>query len=97
MSKSIVWIAAFGAATIIACALPSVPAPACTTASPKPINETWKPSTIREKGVTITIFTGPVDRLGALQIASGPSRALWFPDHNTSDIARFKLTGKVTV
>jgi streptogramin lyase len=98
MSKNPMFrIAAVAAATIIACGLPLVPAPACTTASPKPVVETWKPSTITEKGVKITIFTGPVDRMGELQIASGPGRALWFPDHTTSDIARFELTGKVTV
>jgi streptogramin lyase len=96
MFKNVIaWVVAV--CTITACALPSVPASACTSASPKPTVETWKPSTIREKGVAITIFTGPIDRGGELQIASGPGRALWFPDHNTSDIARFQLTGKVTV
>lgn len=94
--KFIAWVAT-GTATIIACWVPSVPASACATASPKPTVESWKPATIREKGVAITIFTGPVDRGGELQIASGPGRALWFPDHTTSDIARFQLTGKVTV
>lgn len=95
--RSIVNILTLSVATIIACGSALVPAQACRSASPKPIVETWKPATFARRGVMITIFTGPVDRGGELQIAAGPARTVWFPEHNSSDIARFQLAGRVTI
>ena len=98
MFKSAVARVSSGAAAIlVASLLPTPAAAACATAAPMPIVEKWKPHIFTKKHLTITIFTGPVERGGDLQIASGPGGALWFAAPAASAIGRFQLTGKVTL
>jgi hypothetical protein len=56
----------------------SMPAAAqCTTGTPTPIVETWKPAKTKTNGAEITIYTGPTDRGAQLQIAAGIDKSLW--------------------
>ncbi len=48
-------------------------------------------------GLKITIFTKPVDDTGEARITSGPDGDLWFTEPNTSDIAKFTISGRSTI
>jgi virginiamycin B lyase len=98
IKSAIACIAAAGAAAMmVESTWLAASARACETASPMPTVETWKPHAFTKKGFDLEIFTGPVDRGGDLQLASGPDGALWFAAPAASAIGRFGLAGKVTL
>jgi virginiamycin B lyase len=76
----------------------SMPAAAqCTTGTPTPIVETWKPAKTKTNGAEVTIYTGPTDRGAQLQIAAGIDKSLWVASTSASSIMKISTKGKATL